>query len=252
MRTAARKTRVFFFPLVESARGAKNYSGGSGHTLDARLVHRRTRAYGMTLAMTYPLLLSSSLLGAGIAAAYVLVLGNFTGDFAVPASAEHANATGLTRYMTSPYWFRVPVPTVSAIVALQLLAAIGYVVWFVWLLMGRPAATALPADHPGTLLDGRVAPTLLLHGFLVASVAWPFAAYWHQLEPASVGRALAACLPLWVSAACVIGLIGGTFEAWAPPAPTLGILLLGLVVVLCDGVGWSALCLKHTLALATA
>lgn len=236
--------------------GARKGEDGSGTVADAEKniaspwTTRARGISGMTLAMTYPLLLSSSLLGAGIATAYVLVLGNATDDFAVPASAEHVDATGWTRYMTSPYWFRVPVPTVTAIVVLQLLAAIGYVVWFVWLLMGRPTTAALPPDHPGSLLDGRAATTLLLHGFLVASVVWPFAAYWHQLQPASMGRALAACLPLWVAALCVIGLIGATFEAWAPPAPTLGILFLGLVVVLCDGVGWSALCLKHTLALA--
>ena len=138
------------------------------------------------------------------------------------------------------YWLGLPRPTIIAISFLQGLAAIGYLVWFFWLLQEGDRIQ-------NSILSSRWNRTLLVSGFLLASVVWPYLAYYHQLSPISTRRAVLASLPLWIAALCVILLIGGTFEAKAPAHATIGILFLGMIVVLADGVGWTAACIKQSL-----
>jgi len=185
--------------------------------------------------MQWLLVLFSSLLGAAVLGSYVVVLGNVGDRFPLPPARAPANAT---TYFDNPYWLGVPTDAAAGVTALQLAAAAGYVTWFVWLVTS-------PVDTG--LLQGAGARVALLGGFLLGSTLWPYAAHAQLCHPGSVGRALVSCLCLWVAAVCVILLIGGTFEARAPAAPTVGILLLGQVVVLADGVGWTAVALHGAL-----
>ena len=84
----------------------------------------------------------------------------------------------------------------------------------------------------------------LIGGFLVASVAWPYAA--RAAARRHCGPRAGLVPSLWVAAVCVLLLVGG-MEARAPAAPTVAILLLGQVVVPADGVGWSAMALYRSL-----
>ena len=183
--------------------------------------------------MMIPLILMSSILGLAVVGSYVVVLGNVNDAFPLPHPPPASSS-----YFDSPYWLGIPHTTAAGLTVLQLCAAVGYVVWFVWLVSTPPPLHGL--------LSTAAAQAGLLGGFLVASVAWPYAAYALLHRPHSLGRALLSCLPLWAAAVCVILLIGGTFEARAPVLPTVGILLLGQVVVLADGVGWSALAVYHS------
>lgn len=179
------------------------------------------------------LVVSSSLTGAAVLLSYLIVFAG-VGGFPSPP-----NVTS-TSYLDSPYWLGVPKETIVSIVVLQGMALVGYLTWLWWI------ATASEDDLTDSLLTYPSARVLLLQVFLLSSCAWPFAAYYYMLQR-TVGRSILACLPLWAAAGAIILLIGGTFEAKAPPAPTIGILLLGTVVVLADGVGWAAVCIKSTL-----
>jgi hypothetical protein len=179
------------------------------------------------------LLVASGLVGAGIAVAYATVLANVGGGF--PLRAPPASSA----YVDSPYWVGLPRATAAALVVFQAGAAAGYVMWLVYVHQHPPTR--------GLLQDRR-----WLHGavlvFLAASAAWPFGAYRAVQHPDSLAWALAACAPLWLAAAGVVVLVGGTFEAAYPSAvPAVGILLLANVVVLADGCGWAAAAIFRSL-----
>ena len=167
--------------------------------------------------------------GLAILISYVLVLGNALGTF--PLDAHSGD------YFSSPYWLGLPRSTGIALTVLQLMAACGYAVWLFWIASAPPLETSL--------LKTRTVRLFLTHTFLIASVLWPYAVYYF-FQDRSMARAIMACVPLWIASIAVILLVGGTFEAAAPPLPTLGILFLALVVVLVDGVGWSAACIKQS------
>lgn len=179
--------------------------------------------------MDWGLVGSAGPIGGAVFLSYVLVLGNVFGGFAL---AEPGDG-----YIRSPYWLGLRSDTVVAIVVFQALAVVGYLLWVPWLFTQGATIT-------DSILDTRLARLGLLNGFLLASTAWPYAAYYYMLQP-TLPRALGAAAPLWVAAACVILLLAGTFEARAPPYAVVGILLVGSVVVLADGIGWAALAIKR-------
>jgi len=178
------------------------------------------------------LIVSSGLLGALVGVAYVLVLFDNAGLF--PLDLPPSN------YLDSPYWLGLPSDTVLSIAVLQACAAVGAVVWFIWL------CTTSDQNFGDSILNSEVNRVLIVQVFLWSSILWPFAAYFFVLEK-TTARAILVCLPLWAAAAAVLLMIGGTFESGAPPWATLGVLFLGLVVVLCDGAGWTAVAIKSTL-----
>ena len=181
--------------------------------------------------MQLPLLVFQTLLGVGIFTSYVTVLGNVGNGFQLQGVTSFA-------YLESPYWLGMPRDTIVGLVVMQCIAAVGYLVWFFWL---------INAEVTQGLLRHNWMRVLQIAVFLMSSLAWPYTAYLVLSRPHSVMRALVSCGCLWIAASSVIVMIGTTFEARAPVAPTLGILLLGNVVVLADGVGWSALCLYNAL-----
>ena len=163
------------------------------------------------------LVLSTTFAGLGLAAAYAAVLFDTWGEYPLDDSPGN--------YLDSPYWVGMPKAAVYVTVALQVVALVGYVAWVTYV-----------AQHTVTR------PLLLANVcFLVSSAAWPFAAYPFVRNPPTLRHALVASLPLWSAAAGVLVLVVHTFEAqYTSPVPSLGILAVALVVVLADGVGWTA------------
>ena len=163
------------------------------------------------------LVVSTSLAGLGLAVAYAAVLFDAWGEYPVDARGN---------YLDSPYWVGMPTAAVYVTVVLQVAALVGYVAWLAYV-----------AQH-------EVTRRLLLANllFFVSSAAWPFAAYPFVRDSShSLRRALVASLPLWSAAAGVLLLVVHTFETqYASPVPYVGILAVALVVVLADGVGWTA------------
>lgn len=162
----------------------------------------------------------SWILGLGVLLAYALVQGNAGNLF----PHERANDP----YFESPYWVGIPKHVAMAVTGLQLLASIGYFAWTQW------------------AFDATVHAAALTDTFLVASLAWPFVAYMHVRSPQSLAWAIASCVPLVVAAFAVLGMIAAAFALRAPTVPTFGVLCLGVIVVLVDGVGWTAACLTET------
>ena len=170
-------------------------------------------------------ILSTAFLGGGVLFSYAIVLFNSFGGFELPTESSRS-------YLESPYWLGLPRSSTTALLIFQVGAGIGYFMWFVSIVITRPTR--------GLLADPR-----WLFGcnaiFLVASAVWPFAAYQLLQFSSTVWRAILACLPLWMAAIGMCLLVGGTFEDdRSSPVALIGILLTSTVVVMVDGVGWSA------------
>lgn len=180
-----------------------------------------------------PWVASTSLVGVAVLFNYAIVLFNAFGDFPLPSNVPQS-----VSYFESPYWLNLPRSSVTVIVAFQALAAVGYIMWYVSIVMERPT-TGLLAD-----MRWLVASTLL---FLVPSAVWPFSAFYLLRNTSSVTNAVASSACLWLAATGIMLMVGGTFEdKRESPIALLGILLTSLVVVIADGVGWSALAIYGT------
>jgi branched-subunit amino acid transport protein AzlD len=141
-------------------------------------------------------------------------------------------------YFESPYWMGIPPRSAVAVTFLQPVAVAGYLMWVGWLHSEEPRALGMLTQNVAILL---------LRLFLLSSSIWPFFTFLSIKNPQSVGMAILCCVPLWISAICIVLLVAFTFEAFAPPIPTLGILFLSQIVVMADGIGWSAACLQKVI-----
>ena len=175
---------------------------------------------------------ATGLMSLGIAVSYATVLFNAFGGFDLPpALAEDAKS-----YLRSPYWVGLPWQPFGS--SVQVLAPWA-TVWSVYVYTNPPTR--------GLLQDRRWFLGALSI-FLVASTAWPYAAHQLVRQPKSLAWALASSARIWLAAAGVVVLVGGTFEAqYDSPLPVLGILFLALVVVIADGIGWSAAAIFRSL-----
>lgn len=149
-------------------------------------------------------------------------------------------------YVGSRFWVGIPRATATALVPMQLLAAVGFLAFV-------PFATGIAGRAPRTGILSYAegyASTALFAVFFAASIAWPYAAR-SYLDEKAVGAATAADLlgavfPLVVAAVCALLFTAGAFEGDMHPVSVVGVLLFSTVVVLADGVGWNAkLILTH-------
>jgi hypothetical protein len=178
-----------------------------------------------------PWILSSALLGGGVLMSYAFVLFDAFGDFPVSKPNES--------YLESPYWLGLHKNSVTSLVVFQILAAIGYVVWQVALVVTRPTH-GLFADTRWLIFANML--------FLLPSILWPFAAHRLLMDETSLLGALLSSACLWAAAAGILLLVGGTFEDHREsPVAMIGILLTSTVVVVADGAGWSALAIHNAL-----
>lgn len=160
-------------------------------------------------------------------------------------------------YMQSPWWVGLRADTAAALTVLQIAAGIGGVVWYTS--FANQAIQTENEGYPppvnGPLWLHRVGDTVVTL-FLASSATWaPLAhrAVVAAMDPsvsitaADKMYAIAACTPLWIAAVCVVALLAFTFEANPPPSAVYGLLALATVVVLVDGIGWSAVLIWRTL-----
>ena len=175
-------------------------------------------------------MLTHAVLGACVLVSYVVVIGNAFGGFAL----QEPSAS----YFDSPWWAGMPPATARMLTVIQLPAGVGALVWYQWAFGDDPVVSA--HRHLPRLRD------LLVTTFLVASLLWAPLSY-RALQFKTLGSAVLPVASLAISAVCSILALAFTFETGPPPAPTLGILALSMVVVLVDGVGWSAALLYRTI-----
>lgn len=162
------------------------------------------------------LILESSLLLGGIVFSYA-------------ASSLVKNDSKAASYIHHSLWLDIPTSIVKAIVVLQIIALISYLVWISYLDTHRP--------EKGILASQEVLHSLNL-SFLVSQALWP-----HLVKPftnkQNLTNSLLASLPLWLSAFSVSVLTYGTFEAYSHILPHVVSILVCVVVVLLDGFGWT-------------
>ena len=178
----------------------------------------------------WSLFLISSLLGLSIGVSYALVLANVTNDFSFEGY--------VASYTESPYWLGLSKNNIYSIIVFQFLAAIGYIMWIFWL--------CFETEFGNSILRVRWVRSLLLSGFLLSSALWPYSAYYFMLSR-TLTRSLICCSFLWFASICTILMLAGTFEANPPFYAIVGIQLFANVVVLADGIGWTATCIQNSL-----
>lgn len=149
-------------------------------------------------------------------------------------------------YVNSRFWIGIPPSTASAIIPLQVIAAIGFILFVLY-------ATGILDTKPTTgvlsYLNG-YSTTILLLIFFASSVAWPITARYYldkkQIHEANTGHLLLVVTPLVAASISSVLFTAGAFEADMHPVAVVGILMFSAVVVLADGVGWNAkLILSH-------
>lgn len=176
--------------------------------------------------MDWSFLLFVMTLGIFLVISYAIILFNALGNYEIEGSGS---------YLDSPYWLTTPRDTRIMIIVFQLLAGVGYLYWILW--------TASKNDFTGPL-QYRYTKFYVVTIFISSSALWPYFAYKYLVRP-TIYRSIYASVPLWISALSVILMLAFTFETHANLLPTLSILLLSVVVVLFDGIGWSALCIQE-------
>ena len=149
--------------------------------------------------------------------------------FSYAASSLVKNDSKGTSYIHHPLWLDIPTSIVKAIVVLQIIALISYLVWIYYLDTHRP--------EKGILASQGLIHSLNL-SFLLSQALWP-----HLVKPfmnkPNFTNSLLASLPLWLSAFSVSVLTYGTFEAYSHILPHVVSILVCVVVVLLDGFGWT-------------
>ena len=134
---------------------------------------------------------------------------------------------GTGSYLSHPYWLGIPKGVVTMLTVFQCLAALGFLIaigtWIIFPPIG------------GIASEGNLA--WLVGLFIAFAIVWPIALRYevHWLVIVSlVGTAAGSIL-----------LLAGALEEDIPRWwVILGLLLLNLVTVLCDGVGWNAVYIK--------
>ena len=161
---------------------------------------------------------------------YILVIGNITHSF----DLENPDS-----YFKSPWWVGITQENAIMITVFQGIAAISLVYWIWWVYSHN--------FKEGPFCNQNI-KNIVVYTFLLASLLWPFLAYPALKEypkKTSTEKAILACIPLWISAIAMICGLAFTFESRAPILPTLSIVMASIVVVLFDGIGWSASLIYH-------
>lgn len=173
------------------------------------------------------LLSSIIVLGFAVILSYVLVLGNIFNNFdiGIPNSG----------YLNSAYWLGMSRNNVISIGIFQILAIVGYVCWIYWICTEN--------SYGDSILRFPTVKVVSIISFFIGAVAWPYAAFVFMIDKTPF-KAILCCSTLWISAVANIIMMAGTFEANAPSYAVVGIVSLGTVVILIDGIGWSSLCIQ--------
>ena len=137
-------------------------------------------------------------------------------------------------YVKSRFWVGINESTATALIPLQLAAAIGYIVF---ILYASGVADKRPQRGILTYLNG-YSLTLSIWVFSIASILWPFSTQWYLDGSQTLHRALLPASSLILAAVAAIVMTAGAFEADLRWPAILGIIAFSSVVVMADAVGW--------------
>jgi len=131
-----------------------------------------------------------------------------------------------------------------ALISLQILAAIGILIWYKNIRDTPPNNVILSYK----MLNNPMYE-ILVFLFLFGSILWPLSLLQNKLiEQKTMKKSLYCCSGLFIAAISGILLQAGSFEAYnISPESLLGITFFNTTIVLNDGIGWSARLLYQTL-----
>ena len=173
------------------------------------------------LNITYLLFLF--LTGFMVPFSYYMVTMNGSGYFPIQSKS----------YIESPYWLDLGATARRILVFFQLFAAVGYLVFQIWI--------SYELDTFTGLLSNRLILVLLEFSLLTSASLWPVGAYFVLKYPTSAISTWIACIMLWITAACGLIYLFAFSQEQAPLYIILSSIFFCLVVVGADGIVWSAL-----------
>lgn len=151
-------------------------------------------------------------------------------------------------YTNSRFWLGISPDTATALIPLQLLAAIGFVIFVSTLILGafKDKNKRFAANGILGYLNG-FACVIILFLFFACSVVWPFAAreYLNSQQNDPEGRGSvwwlsATAGSLFTAGAMAILMVAGAFENDMHFAAIYAVLIFSTVVFLADAIGWNA------------
>jgi len=147
-------------------------------------------------------------------------------------------------YINSKFWLGIPQNVITALIPLQILAAVGGLIWYISIRENPPDIGLLSYN-----IFNNPVYDILVFFFLLGSILWPISLMQHELiENKTLLKSLLCCSGLFIAAISGILLQAGSFEANnITPLALAGITLFNTTVVLNDGIGWSARLLYQTI-----
>ena len=144
-------------------------------------------------------------------------------------------------YFNSKFWLNIPSNNIIILLFFQILAAIGILVWY------KNTQHISKGILSYELFNNKLYD-ILIFTFLIGSIFWALSLLQSKLiEEKTLFKSLISCSGLFIAAISGILLQAGSFEANIPPHALLGIIFFNTVIVLNDGIGWSARLLYQTL-----
>jgi len=172
-----------------------------------------------------------SLLGFFVIFSYYLAIGDGLGLY--PWKGEYKN------YFEHPGWFGLNTNTTKSITILQLFAAIGYLMFYIYISSTSPKRGILSYSLKLNENFEIKVSKILIFCYLFFSSFWSFALHRYHVNKTFLNLML-NCASLWIVALTVILFIAGVFEDNAKAIYVIGVLFMGLINVLADGVGWTS------------
>lgn len=160
---------------------------------------------------------------------YYMVTMNGSGYFPIESKS----------YLESPYWLDLGLRSRRVLMSFQVLAAIGYLVFQIWI--------SYELDTFTGLLSNRLYLVILELALLTSASLWPIGAYFVLKYPTNIISTWFTCIMLWVTAACGLIYFFGFFQEQAPLYIMVSGLFFCFIVVGADGIVWSALCFRRLL-----
>lgn len=155
---------------------------------------------------------------------YLYIIVNVTDNFPLPQKLKPS-------YINSPYWLGLSSRNAMTISILQIFALVSYVIWVVNISLYPPV---------NGIFSSVVWRLVALNLFLIPSSVWPYITYKFLVEP-SLLFAILSSMCLWIAAIGVILAIAAAFEnTETHPIVLLSTLIWGSVIILADGIGWTA------------
>ena len=190
----------------------------------------------MKYCMSYWTVLAIGFTGIAILVSYGIVTFDLLGWFPLPTPTASIEFRGFKPHFRgvrrSPYWLGIDINSVSMLILLYGLAGIGYIVWTHWIFSKEER------------INFTRIPMLV---FLLSFLATPYTSYMAiSSDPVyRTSHVVLSCASFWLASGGVWWLVAQSFLLRAPAGPLIGILVVSLVVIMVNGVGYTVLLLDR-------